>query len=63
MYVYFLVCVCLVLWHFNHYRLSNVKSTFLHIKNSISNNSLQQENIFVYSLLDVKTVLFQTISV
>ena len=35
-----LVCFGLVLWHINHCRLFNVKSIFIQINSSISNNSV-----------------------
>ena len=47
----------LISWHINHCRLFNAKSSFIHIKSSISNNSLQHKYIVSMS----KTVLFQTI--
>ena len=52
----------LVLWHINHCRLFNAKSTFIYINSYISNNSIQNKYIFfVYAQLNVKIVLFQTI--
>ena len=49
----------LVLWHINHCILFNAKSIFIHIhiKNSISTNSIQHK----YTVWMSKTVLFQTI--
>ncbi len=35
-----LIWFSLVLWHFNHCRLFNAKSIFIHINSSISNNSV-----------------------
>ena len=36
----------LVLWHINHCRLLNAKSSFIHINSSISNDSVQHKYIF-----------------
>ena len=41
--IYNLVLFCLVLWHINHYRLFNIKSIFMHINSSISNNSVKHK--------------------
>ena len=46
--------VWFILWHINHCRLFHAKSIFIHINSSISNNSVQHKNIFVYTQLNVK---------
>ena len=38
-----------VLWHINHCRLFNAKSIFIHINSSISNNSVQHKNSFLFT--------------
>ena len=51
----------LFLWYINLWRLFNAKSIFIHINGSISNNSVYYKpSFFVYTQLNVKTVLFQT---
>ena len=53
----------LVLWHINHWRLFNAKSIFIHINSTISNHFFFFciSTGFVYTQLNVKTVLFQKI--
>ena len=52
----------LVWWHINYCRLFNPKSIFIQINSYISNNSVQHMySFFVYTQLNIKTVLFQAI--
>ena len=44
-----LVWFGLVLWHISYYRLFNAKSIFIHIKSSISNNSVQYNFLYTHS--------------
>ena len=52
----------LVLWHINLCRLFNAKSIFIHINSYVSNNSVlyKYSFFFIYTHLNVKTVISQT---